>query len=60
MTLKIMPVDPAYISQIWHKVEGFIKDALNKGVPEGSGNYNEHHVLSYVTSGQWKIGRAHV
>lgn len=55
MTLRIMTVDPAYVSQMWPKVEGFIKDALQKGVPEGSGNYNEHHVQQYVAIGQWLL-----
>ena len=55
MTLAIVPVDPTYISQVWPKVEGFIKEALQKGVPDGGNNYNEHHVQQYVTSGQWLL-----
>lgn len=55
MKLKVAPVDPTYVSQIWPRVEGFIKDALEKGMPEGMGNYNEHHVQAFVTSGQWLL-----
>ena len=36
MTLLVRYVEPTYVSQIWPKVEGFIKDALQKGVPEGA------------------------
>lgn len=55
MTLRIAPVDPSHIQQVWPRVESYIKDALQKGMPEGMGNYNEHHVQSFVTSGQWLL-----
>ena len=55
MTLTVAPVDPTYVHQVWPKVEGFVKDALQKGVPDGAGNYNEHHVLQYLASGQWLL-----
>lgn len=36
-------------------VEGFIKDALDKGeeFPDWAAGYNVHHVQEYVASGQW-------
>jgi hypothetical protein len=55
MILRVAPVDPNHIQQIWSRVEHYIKDALQKGMPEGSGNYNEHHVQQFLISGQWLL-----
>lgn len=53
MTLRVAPVDPNHIQQVWPKVVDFIKSAVDKGTTEETRNYNEHHILQYLTSGQW-------
>ena len=53
MTLKIVPVDPNHIQQVWPRVVDYIKSALDKGTTEESRNYNEHHIQQYLTNGQW-------
>ena len=53
MTLKVVPVDPNHIQQVWPRVVDFIKSALDKGTTEETRNYNEHHIQQYLTSGQW-------
>jgi hypothetical protein len=55
MTLTVRPVEINYISQIWHLVEPFLKDALTKGndAPDWSECYNIHHVQGFLVSGQW-------
>ena len=55
MTLSVKHVDTAYVSQIWPKVEGYIKDALDKGAPVETRNYDEKHIQVYLTSGQWLL-----
>ena len=57
MTVSIQTVDTAYISQIWPKVETFIKDALEKGgdFPDWAASYNINHVQQYLTSGAWLL-----
>lgn len=55
MTLTIAPVNPNHIQQIWPKIEGFIKSAVDKGTTEETRNYNEHHILQYLASGQWLL-----
>lgn len=55
MTLSVKHVDTAYVSQIWPKVEGYIKDALDKGSPVETRNYDEKHIQVYLTSGQWLL-----
>jgi hypothetical protein len=32
-----------------------IQDAVEKGLPSGSNNYNVDHIRQYVTSGQWML-----
>jgi hypothetical protein len=55
MTLKIVPVDPNHIQQLWPRVVGFIKSAVDKGTTEDTQNYNEHHIQQYLTNGQWLL-----
>jgi hypothetical protein len=53
MTLRVAPVDPNHIQQVWPRVVDFIKSAVDKGTTEEAANYNEHHIQQYLTSGQW-------
>jgi hypothetical protein len=53
MTLRVAPVDPNHIQQVWPRVVDFIKSAVDKGTTGGAANYNEHHIQQYLTSGQW-------
>ena len=53
MTLRVAPVEPSHIQQVWPRVVDFIKSALDKGTTEETRNYNEHHIQQYLTSGQW-------
>ena len=55
MTLRVAPVDPNHIQQVWPRVVDFIKSAVDKGTTEDTRNYNEHHILQYLTSGQWLL-----
>ena len=55
MTLRIAPVDPNHIQQVWPRVVDFIKSAVDKATTEETRNYNEHHVQQYLTSGQWLL-----
>ena len=49
----IQPVNQEYIHQTWPLVEGYLQDSLDKGLAGGTLDYNIHHVLSYLVSGQW-------
>lgn len=57
MTLTLSTVHTNYTHQTWPSVEGFIKEALEKGgdFPEWADGYNIHHIQGYVTSGQWLL-----
>lgn len=55
MTLRVAPVDPNHIQQVWPKVVDFIKSAVDKGTTEEAANYNEYHIQQYLTSGQWLL-----
>ena len=57
MTLTIRPVAANYTHTVWPFVEGFVKEALDKGgdFPEWAANYTWHHVQAYVNSGQWLL-----
>lgn len=55
--LKLQPVDANYVSQIWHLVEPFLRDALEKGGEACGGVecYNIHQVQMFLSSGQWLL-----
>lgn len=53
MTIKVQPVDPRYVQNIWPLVEDYLKSALDKGTTEESKEYNIDHIRVYVSSGQW-------
>ena len=55
MNLTVRPVETAFISQVWPKVVGYIKEAMDKGSAEEHRNYNEHHIQLFLTSGQWLL-----
>ena len=55
MTLRVAPVDPNHIQQVWPRVVDYMKSALDKGTTEETRNYNEHHIQQYLTSGQWLL-----
>ena len=55
MTLRVAPVDPNHIQQVWPRVVDFIKSAVDKGTTEDTRNYNEHHIQQYLVSGQWLL-----
>lgn len=55
MTLRVAPVDPSHIQQVWPRVVDYIKSALDKATTADSRNYNEHHIQQYLTSGQWLL-----
>ena len=55
MTLKVVPVDPNHIQQVWPRVVDFIRSAVDKGTTEDTRNYNEHHIQQYLTSGSWLL-----
>lgn len=46
-----------FVQVTWPRVEKFIEAGLQEGSGENSENmaYNAHHVLSYLTSGQWEL-----
>lgn len=52
MSLNIRPVDPAFVSQAWPVVKGYIEDALSKSEAP---DYTIDHVQMYLTSGQWLL-----
>lgn len=49
MELKVVPVE--YVPQIWDKVEGF----LDKALQYSKGDYNIHHVQTYLAAGTWML-----
>ena len=55
MTLKIQPVDINYVNQVWHLVEPFIDEALQKGEPGFDHNYATSHVQVFLTTGAWLL-----
>jgi hypothetical protein len=57
MNLIVRPVDANHIQQLWPMVEGYIKEAIDKGgeFPEWANGYNLSHVQGFVTSGQWLL-----
>ena len=55
MEIFVRPVDTVYVSQTWPLVEGFIKEALDKGISAGAGNYKLEHIQSFLTNGQWLL-----
>lgn len=54
MSFKVQPVEANYVAQIWHLVEPFIEEALNKE-SEGVPDYNAAHVQVYLTNGTWLL-----
>ena len=54
MSFKVQPVEANHVAQVWHLVEPFIQDALNKE-PDEAANYNASHVQAYLTSGVWLL-----
>jgi hypothetical protein len=57
MTLTVQFVDINYISQVWHVVEPFLRDGLEKedNSPEWSTCYNIHHIQGFLTGGIWAL-----
>lgn len=57
MTLTIRHVDTNNIQQVWHMVEPFIAEALEKSEDfhESAKNYNASHVQAFLTAGQWLL-----
>jgi hypothetical protein len=55
MKLNIAPVETTHIQQVWPKVVGFIKSAMDKGTTEETRNYNEHHIQSFLSDGKWLL-----
>ena len=57
MNLSIRSVGIEYVAQTWPFVEGFLKEALEKGepVPEWSDNYDLSHVQGFITAGTWAL-----
>lgn len=53
MALTVHPVETHFVQQVWPLVEGFLKEALEKG--DDAHDYNIHHVQSFLTSGQWLL-----
>lgn len=49
----IQPVSLEHIHQTWPLVESYLQESLDKGLVGGTLDYNIHHVLSYLVSGQW-------
>lgn len=55
MTLRVAPVDPNFIQQVWPRVADFIKSAVDKGSNSDTRNYNEQHIQQFLTSGAWTL-----
>ena len=57
MNLKVQHVETDHVQQVWPLVEGYLHDALNKGVDfaDWATSYNIHHVRQYVAGGQWLL-----
>lgn len=55
MTLKIQPVDINYVNQVWHLVEPFIEEALQKGEQGTDANYTAAHIQVFLTTGAWLL-----
>lgn len=51
MIINQVPLE--YINQTWPLVESHLQESLDKGLAGGTPDYNLHHVLSYLISGQW-------
>lgn len=57
MTVRIQHVETNNVQQVWPLVEGFLKEALEKGhdFPEWASSYNISHIQMFLTSGQWLL-----
>lgn len=51
----ISSVSVEHIHQTWPLVESYLQESLDKGLVGGTLDYNIHHVLSYLVSGQWAL-----
>jgi len=57
MTLTIRHVEQTHVHQLWHMVEPFIIEALQKGdeFPADTKNYTAEHVRAFLGMGQWLL-----
>lgn len=55
MILNLQPVDTNYVSQVWHLVEPFIEEALQKGEQGTDANYTAAHIQVFLTTGAWLL-----
>jgi hypothetical protein len=57
MNLKVVPVNPNYIHQIWPFVEKNVQDTFTQGhdFPEWSLDYSPAHIRQLLISGQWVL-----
>jgi len=55
ITIHAVPLE--FIQQTWPLAGKFIVDGLQEGSGENSPNmtYNQHHVQSYLVSGEWEL-----
>ena len=55
MKLSIQSIDTNYVNQVWHLVEHFLAEALEKGGRIEDANYTLQHVRVYLTTGAWLL-----
>jgi hypothetical protein len=55
--ISVHAVPLEFVQQAWLLAEKYIVDALQEGSGENSPNitYNQHHVQSYLASGEWEL-----
>jgi len=55
--MRIAPVDPSLIPQIWPDVKKYIESALSAGdsFPDWSNLYNIEHIRLYLFTGEWQL-----